>query len=469
MSRRVILRSINNMVSPPTAYVAAAPATGNRPHDIAIFGCTGNAGRAVAYQAIKSAASKNTRIVLSGRNRGKVEKVLQGIRDELQSEGINSDDQKVDIIIADSSDEKSMLELAKSTQVLVSCAGPYGRYGEAAVKACVEGGSHYVDVTGEVQWVERMITDYGKSAEEAKVALCPLSGYDCVPAELGMWLVGKALENEDENAKLGELALNFRGVGGGFPRGTIETVIDSIEGKNPARRKGDVRFYPKEYRTTAKSALPLSGWLLPKYQMGQFTGPNFMSSVNVPILCRAAPTFGFGSSDLTISDRSVVSGPPSLMNGYGLFATQMYIATLVVGGIALVIPPVQKYLRNWLKTYTYNGNPAGKVYVDAKGKSVNGKITANSKCLFPGDAGIYATGLFATGVANSLLEATSVESRFPRPLAGFHTPVAALDGCREGLLVEKLRDMGAKIQLDVMTEGAGVARELDAAKLRSKL
>jgi len=128
-----------------------------------------------------------------------------------------------------------------------------------------------------------------------------------------------------------------------------------------------------------------------------------------------------------------------------------------------------KYLCNWLKTYTFNGNSEGKVYVDAKGKSVNAKITANSKCLFPGDAGIYATGLFATGVANSLLEATSVESKFPRPLAGFHTPVAALDGCREGLLVEKLRDMGAKIQLDVMTEGAGVARELDAAKLRSKL
>ena len=51
-----------------------------------------------------------------------------------------------------------------------------------------------VDTTAEVPWVSRMINDYGTSAEKASVALLPLSGYDCVPAELGMLLAGSALE-----------------------------------------------------------------------------------------------------------------------------------------------------------------------------------------------------------------------------------------------------------------------------------
>lgn len=361
-----------------------------------------------------------------------------------------------------------MLDLAKSTNVLISCAGPFGRYGEAAVKACVEGGAHYVDITGEVDFIERMVNEYGQKAEAAGVALCPFSGYDCVPCEIGMYLVGKALEME--GTELRDLALSFRlSGGGGFPRGTIETVLDMFEGKGKSERKpDDARFYPKEYRGTSKSALSLSSFVLPKYQMGQFTGPNYMSTINVPVLCRAAPTMGF-SSDLTISDKFLPGGRPSLLNGYGLFPTQMYISALVMGGLSLALSPLRGWLRNWLKTYSYGGDPASKVHLEVQGLSANGgKTTALAKCMFPGDAGIYATGLFATSVANSLLEATSSGSKYPMPMAGFHSPVASLQGCRDGLLVDHLRDSGATIHVEIASKGGG-AREVDATKLRSKL
>lgn len=423
----------------------------------------------MAYQTIKSAARKpndNIHIALSGRNRSKIEKVHRGIIDELRSEGISADDTKVDIVVADASDEQSMLALAKSTNILVSCAGPFARYGEAAVKACVEGGAHYLDITGEVDFIERMISDYGKKAEEVGVILCPFSGYDCLPAEVGMYLVGKALEME--GAELGDLQLNFRGTKGGFPKGTIETVLDGIDGNGPKRQPGDARFYPKEYRNTAKNAMSLSNWVLPTYQLGQFTGPNFMSAVNVPVLCRAAPTLGF-SGGLNISDKSIFSGKPSLMNAYGLFGAQLYIVTLFVGGIALAIPPVRGWLRNKMKTYNFSGNPSGQVFLDAKGISSSKKATAIAKCTFPGDAGIYATGLFATSVANALLEATSSDTKYPMPLAGFHSPVAALHGCRQGLLVDQLIDMGAEIRVEVVPGEGAAARVIDATKLQSKL
>lgn len=243
--------------------------------------------------------------------------------------------------------------------------------------------------------------------------------------------------------------------------------MDGVEGNTPQRREGDPRFYQKEYRGVAKAALSFSYWVLPKYQLGQFVGPNIMSSINVPVLCRAAPTLGF-SSNLSISDRLVVGGRPSFFNAYGLFKTQVYIIALALGGVAISLPPFRWWLRGRMKTYSYGGDPSGRTLLDARGVSVDGGSTALAKCAFPGDCGIYATGLFASAVARALHEATSSGSTHPMPLAGFHSPVAALHGCREGLLVDYLTDAGGSIRVEV-EEAGGEAREVDATKLRSKL
>ena len=87
--------------------------------------------------------------------------------------------------------------------------------------------------------------------------------------------------------------------------------------------------------------------------------------------------------------------------------------------------------------------------------------------MYPGDPGIYATGLFAAAVSSSLLEATANGSE-RQPLAGFNSPVAALARCRDGLLVENLKSLGAEMKVEVLV-GNEDPREVDAMKLRSKL
>ena len=270
---------------------------------------------------------------------------------------------------------------------------------------------------------------------------------------------------------MGALALNFGGKGGGFPRGTLETILDGIEGKGPRRREGDPRFYPEEYRETARAALSLSYFALPKYQMGTFTGPNIMSVVNVPVLCRAAPTLGFAGDRLTISDRSVVVARPTWRSAYGLLGAQAYIAVLFAAGVASKIGPLRSRLRRRLETYSYGGDPSGVVYLDARGSPADEDGSyATAKCVFPGDPGIYATGLFAGGVAGALHEATAAGAGgFPAPLVGFHSPVAALHACRPGLLVDRLRDMGARISVEFVPGEGAPARAIDVAELRSKL
>jgi hypothetical protein len=193
-----------------------------------------------------------------------------------------------------------------------------------------------------------------------------------------------------------------------------------------------------------------------------------MGLINAPVLCSSAHTLGI-SSDLIISDRQVVSGRPSLLNGYGLFPVQAYITTLGLTVLAFALPPVRWFLRSRLKGYSYNGNPSARVILDVRGLSTNKKSSAIANCVFPGDGGIYATGLFAAGVANAIHEATSTGSKHPRPLAGFHPPVAALRDCRQGLLVDHLRELGSEIKVEIIPEEGGAAREVDITKLRSKL
>lgn len=254
------------------------------------------------------------------------------------------------------------------------------------------------------------------------------------------------------------------GGSGGMPRGTLQTMLDGFEGKMPKREKGDPRFYPKEYKSVASNALSISSFLLPRYQMGMFTGPNFMMGINVPVLCRAAPTLGF-SSEVSISDRMVLT-KPSLLNGYGLLPAAMYITTLVLGGMAMALPPVRGWFRaRYLKGYSYDGNPAARVRLQTRGASADGKSSALARCTYPGDPGIYATGLLATAVANSLLKAAA--SEHPPP-AGFNSPVAAFSTCSDGLLVENLKSLGATIEVEVSLED-GMSRVVDASKLRSKL
>lgn len=41
-----------------------------------------------------------------------------------------------------------------------------------------------------------MANKYGAAAEEKGISLLSFSGYDCMPAELAMFLAGQALENQ---------------------------------------------------------------------------------------------------------------------------------------------------------------------------------------------------------------------------------------------------------------------------------
>jgi hypothetical protein len=59
--------------------------------------------------------------------------------------------QAVPIIVAEADDPASLARMAAGTDVIISTAGPFAKYGSKVVEAAVEQGSHYCDITGGVR------------------------------------------------------------------------------------------------------------------------------------------------------------------------------------------------------------------------------------------------------------------------------------------------------------------------------
>lgn len=419
-----------------------------RPYGVTVFGCTGNAGRATALFAIKIANGRP--VALAGRNESKVAALKTSVCTELGHSGDN-----VHIIVADANDPASMLAMASSTNVLIACAGPFGRYGEAAVAACIEGGAHYVDITGEVPWVNRMANKYGDAARKAGVSILSFAGYDCMPAELALFLAGQPLQKA---GGIERLDMVFEGKGGGFPKGTLNTILDGFEGKGRVKREaGDAPIVPAKFKSAQREAVGPLRWLFPHWtsHTGEITVQNFMSTINVPVMCRAAAQFGY--EPFTIRDRLRVGGPRrglllNLLTLCGLLPFIGYVLGMVGGGLLLMMPMFRAWLKTRLETYSFGGNADGSVECDAHATSKDGKAEARVVITCDGDAGIYATGRFAACVAWTLFNAEA-SSKSDRVLKGFHSPVAALHA--SGLLFGDLEKAGVQMSVTTTPKGEG--------------
>jgi len=58
-------------------------------------------------------------------------------------------------------------------------------FGEPVVEACVEGGAHHVDISGEPQYLEKMQLKYHQKALENGVYVVGACGFDSIPADMG--------------------------------------------------------------------------------------------------------------------------------------------------------------------------------------------------------------------------------------------------------------------------------------------
>lgn len=101
---------------------------------------------------------------------------------------ISGKKQRVDLLTADSGDREALGQVVCKTRVVISTVGPFTKYGTPLVDACVENKTHYVDITGEYNWVKSIIDKYHDKTRQDGTMIVPSCGFDSIPSDLGTYL-----------------------------------------------------------------------------------------------------------------------------------------------------------------------------------------------------------------------------------------------------------------------------------------
>jgi short subunit dehydrogenase-like uncharacterized protein len=261
----------------------------DREFDVVLWGATGFTGQLVAeYLADAYGVDGELRWALAGRNRGKLEAVRARCAP-------GAGDDRLPILTGDSGDAASLAALAARTRVICTTVGPYARYGTPLVAACIEAGTDYCDLTGEVQWMARIIPDYQGDAEASGARIVHTCGFDSIPSDMGTWYLQRAML---ERCGLPACRVKAR-VGrtrGGASGGTVASMINLMEeaARDPAVRRlvaDPYCLYPPGV-APGRDGGDQSGARYDE-DFGQWTSPFIMGLVNTRVVRRSNALMGF--------------------------------------------------------------------------------------------------------------------------------------------------------------------------------
>ncbi|HKK27534.1 MAG TPA: saccharopine dehydrogenase NADP-binding domain-containing protein [Gemmatimonadota bacterium] len=176
-----------------------------------LYGAYGFTGELIARRAVEEGMAP----VLSGRNAGKV-RVLAA---EL---GLEARPARLE-------DAAALRAALSGMEAVVHAAGPFVRTWRAMAAACLETGTHYLDITGEIEALEGLASLDGH-ARRAGVALVPSVGFDVVPTDCLAARLARALPGADRL----EIAFESDGTPSS---GTARGMVQSFE-RPPLERRG---------------------------------------------------------------------------------------------------------------------------------------------------------------------------------------------------------------------------------------
>ena len=195
----------------------------DRIYDIAVVGATGFAGSLVAEYLGEHRGTGQFSLALAGRSMDR----LESLRDRLTASDPGSTVPPPPIVQVDLLDQHSVDALVRKTRVVVAAAGPYSRYGSLLVASCASHGTHYVDLSGETPWMQRMIQQHNHEARENGACIVHACGYDSIPSDLGVLFLRTVMASDglDEPE-----AVRFvpGPTHGGFSGGTVASMLSTF-------------------------------------------------------------------------------------------------------------------------------------------------------------------------------------------------------------------------------------------------
>jgi short subunit dehydrogenase-like uncharacterized protein len=190
-----------------------------------IYGANGFTGRLVTREAI----ARGLRPILAGRRTAPIEALaaehgLVARTFELQN-------------------FEALRAALADVGVLANCAGPFAATSRPLIEACLATGTHYLDITGEIDvFVAAQARD--DAARAAGIVICPGVGFDVVPTDCIAAVLKEALPDATH------LALGFD-VAGVPSAGTAQTIVAGLGQGGRVRENGEIVAVPFAHRSRA--------------------------------------------------------------------------------------------------------------------------------------------------------------------------------------------------------------------------
>jgi short subunit dehydrogenase-like uncharacterized protein len=212
-----------------------------RPYDLIIYGCSGYTGY-LSMQYLLRVAFKKTpeklKVGFAGRTASKVTEMRDRNFDpKLPQWQDTSEHPNLAVFQASYDDPVSMIDMAFRTRAIYNVAGPYLLTpGEIMIDACCFGGTHYVDINGEIPWMAR-VNDLHERAKDCNAIIAPASAAAGGFPDVLLYMAAKMMrEDHGEALASGCCYWLGGGSGAGTGGGTLATR-DAMSNAGDAVRK----------------------------------------------------------------------------------------------------------------------------------------------------------------------------------------------------------------------------------------
>jgi short subunit dehydrogenase-like uncharacterized protein len=402
--------------------------------DIVVLGASGFTGALVAEYLVTRGLG-SAQLALAGRDREKLEQV----RDKLAQ--IEPAAAELPLLIADAEDRHSLDALVRDTKVLCTTVGPYAKYGEQVVAACAANGTHYCDLTGEPQFVRRIIDGYDETARATGARIVTCCGFDSIPSDLGTFMLYRAFEQR--GGQLQRVRTCLGATRGGVSSGTIASALNIIEEASRDREVRSVLLNPYSLYPPGEPPGPDG-----RDQMGvrrdedlrAWTAPFIMAGINAKIVRRSNALLGFAYGREFRYSESLCVGPGL----QGLIGAALVSTAFGLGATAMAIKPLRRMAQRHFGEQSRGPNREQRerghfrFHLIADGTDEQGQpMQLRGRIVGVGDPGYHATAMMLGESARSLAY-DSLDSP-----GGIRTPASTMGE----MLLERLRQAGMTFEV----------------------
>lgn len=137
---------------------------------VVVYGASGYTGKLITERLVDA----GTPFIAAGRDKKRLEDALRDLPNARKTQAV---------VATVEHNARALAESFSGARVVANVVGPFGQLGREVAEAALAARCHYVDTTGETDWIRLLRDEYGSKFADAKLLVCPALAY--------MWTAGQ--------------------------------------------------------------------------------------------------------------------------------------------------------------------------------------------------------------------------------------------------------------------------------------